>query len=84
MTGWDFGGASVEGIDWGASAGSAVDIGWSDGGAFTSSIDRSGESSQWVTSTEVEDSTSGYGHRAKSHSDTLDSLPSLYLINGYE
>ena len=74
-----------------SSLSSAIDDGCSNGGntigAVTSSIDGSGESSWWVTSIQFEDSTSGYvdsGHGAKSRSDTLDSLPSLYLINDYD
>ena len=54
-------------------------------GAVTSSID--GESLWGVTSIEFEDSTSGSvdsGRGAKSRNDTLDSLPSLYLINAYD
>ena len=106
--GWDFGGASVEDIDWDGSMCSAMDFSWSDGGgtsdsslsstvmmvvhwvmqwAVTSSIDGSRKSSLWVTSIEFEDSTSGSvdsGHGAKSRSDKLDSLPSVYLINAYD
>ena len=75
--GWSDGGGTSDG-----SLSSTVDDGCSNGGntngAVTSPIDRSGESSRWVTSIEFEDSTSGSvdsGHGAKSCSDTLDSLP---------
>ena len=70
---------------------STVDDGCSIGGgtigAVTSSIDGSGESSRWVTSIEFEDSASSSvdsGPGAKSPSNTLDSLPSLCLLNAYD
>ena len=84
--GWSDGGVTSDG-----SQSSAVDDGSSNGsdtiGAVTSSIDGSGEISQWVISIEFEDSTSDSmdsGHGAKSRSNTLDSPPSFYLINAYD